>query len=372
MYNNSRGHYDYNYHNTRKPQGQGYARNGNFYPSFNYRKRQGEVEDIDPHPNTDIPIIKIRHSVKEGIRILVDRFAKSTGEVGWIGHSKFNEELREFTVDKIFVPKQTANFGNTTISGEGLVWIDINEPEFNSEEFRYWGHSHGPMGSVYPSGQDEIQMREFASSGVKWFCGTIHNTKGDIYGYAIDVEKGKFYKNIKVEILPPEMTEEQIRWLESVEQRVTYNPIKFTNVSQNKGSSTIKVLNEDASNALIESIWLKYSKGESHDLSEVELKSWMEDEDVTFVKKGGRTQVYIFNHYVPFGTFMLEIESLPYMNIRSYTKYVKDYGDQYGSVDIKDYINYVPEEDEGYEVYSESNDEFWNGLDFDGEYLFDQ
>jgi len=57
-----------------------------------------------------------------------------------------------------------------------------------ANSLRFWGHSHVDM-EVYPSGQDDSQMEEFAKGGSDFFIRAIFNKLGrircDIYYYSV-------------------------------------------------------------------------------------------------------------------------------------------------------------------------------------------
>ncbi|MCO6500488.1 MAG: hypothetical protein J5I47_08945 [Vicingus serpentipes] len=141
----------------------------------------------------DLPQIIIPWDVFEDIKSIVDaRYS----EIGWIGEAtKLSNKL--FRIDKVTVPQQEANAATTEISDEGIFEV-IMKNEINGDNFRYWGHSHGDMG-VFASGQDDTQMREFAES-CEWFVGTIHNRRGDMFGYLVDNARGIYFTNIDIVI----------------------------------------------------------------------------------------------------------------------------------------------------------------------------
>lgn len=148
-----------------------------------------KVEILENHS----PQIIIPYGVAMDIQEIVD---SKEGEVGWIGTVQILAP-NTYLIDKITVPLQKANASTTEITPEGLMGIIENEPEFEIARFNYWGHSHGKINSVYPSDQDRTQMKSFATT-CTIFVGTIHNRRGDYFGYVVDSEKGLFYTDVEV------------------------------------------------------------------------------------------------------------------------------------------------------------------------------
>lgn len=144
---------------------------------------------------TELPEIIIPWDVYEDIKAIVDtRYT----EIGWIGEAEKISKTK-FRINKVTIPTQEANHTTTEISDEGIFNSAIVKGEIDSDKFRYWGHSHGNMSSVTPSGQDNTQMKEFAES-CDWFIGTIHNRDGEMFGYMVDNRRGIYFTNLEIQI----------------------------------------------------------------------------------------------------------------------------------------------------------------------------
>lgn len=119
-------------------------------------------------------------------------------EVGWLGIAH-RENMEIFLEDVMLFP-QEVHATTTEISPEGLatfgeqLLIHPNGMEIWNN-IRVWGHSHVNM-AVFPSGQDDDQMKTFMQGGHPWFLRLIANKKGELRFDLFDYQYGLIYKNL--------------------------------------------------------------------------------------------------------------------------------------------------------------------------------
>lgn len=175
-----------------------------------------------------MPEIIIPYNIAVDISAIV---SSKTGEIGWIGEAE-EVEKNVFRINKVTVPLQDANGSTTEINAQGIVDIMKDEPDFDFDSFRYWGHSHGTM-STFASPQDKTMMKEFAES-CEWFIGTIHNNRGEVYAYIVDNRKGVYIEDILVKIENPDI-EPSRDWKKISKERVKFKTFAGTAHGKYKG-----------------------------------------------------------------------------------------------------------------------------------------
>lgn len=171
------------------------------------------------------PFILIPYEVMCDIEDIVAY--EKTDEVGWIGEATYNEKENDYTLSNIRLPFQEVNAGTCEITDEGLIDIMDNDKEFDIDKFRYWGHSHVNM-SVFASSQDEDQLRTFGKP-CDWFVGTVHNKKGEMFGYIVNKKDNLYYTEIPVIVLRAPTYKPKFDWkleLKTKVTKLTYTPKK--------------------------------------------------------------------------------------------------------------------------------------------------
>lgn len=116
-------------------------------------------------------------------------------EVGWLGTAyKYGNEIR---ITDVFLFDQEVHATTCELTPAGIadfvtnlyMSMESDEAMEISNNLTCWGHSHVNMG-VSPSGQDDIQLRSFASSGHEWFLRVIGNKRGEFEYTYIDYNNG--------------------------------------------------------------------------------------------------------------------------------------------------------------------------------------
>jgi hypothetical protein len=166
--------------------------------------------------NFKVPVIKISWQAYIDIWNIVNIHKD---EVGWYGEISKDEENGIYTIEKVVLPFQEVNGTKTLIPPEEIFDITVKRREIDVDKFGYWGHSHGSMSSVSPSGQDDEQMIFFSKHNTV-FIGTIHNLNGDIHGYAVDKRTGLFYKDIPVIVEKPEELNEYYNQIDELHAKI--------------------------------------------------------------------------------------------------------------------------------------------------------
>lgn len=145
--------------------------------------------------NLKAPIVQYTPEVKATIDLLV---ATCDKEVGWLGTVTAVDNV--YTVDRIFIPKQTVSSVETDIDPSSMADIDevLYASEGGSDRLYYWGHSHVNM-AVNPSGQDENQVREYLNACPK-FIRAIHNKSGDYKLDFYDRDMRVVFQNLDLKV----------------------------------------------------------------------------------------------------------------------------------------------------------------------------
>lgn len=122
-------------------------------------------------------------------------------EVGWLGTAY--KEGNEIRVTDVFLFDQEVHATTCELTPGGIAdfvtnlynIMDADEAMEISNNLTCWGHSHVRMG-VSPSGQDDIQLRSFSSSGHEWFLRVIGNKFGEYEYTYIDYTLGIEIKDL--------------------------------------------------------------------------------------------------------------------------------------------------------------------------------
>lgn len=114
-------------------------------------------------------------------------------EIGWLGYVSKLDNNR-YLIEDVFLLKQKVHSTTTEIDPEALANLATSLIKQGQEgialynKIRVWGHSHVNM-STSPSGQDDSQMNEFATSD--FYIRLIGNKKGEwnvcLYDYANNI-----------------------------------------------------------------------------------------------------------------------------------------------------------------------------------------
>lgn len=137
-------------------------------------------------------------------------------EVGWLGTAyKVGNEIR---ITDVFLFEQEVHATTCELTPGGIAdfvtnlynTIDADEAMEISNNLTCWGHSHVRMG-VSPSGQDDIQLRSFSSSGHEWFLRVIGNKFGEYEYTYIDYISGIEIKDLDWRIEIPGLTLDDIK-----------------------------------------------------------------------------------------------------------------------------------------------------------------
>lgn len=103
-------------------------------------------------------------------------------EVGWLGTVE-KTPSGDFLITEVFLIKQEVSPVNTDLSEEGIAELAQELFDTRTDGFelvnaiRFWGHSHVRM-DTSPSGQDNLQMKQFRENGCDWFVRGILNKLG--------------------------------------------------------------------------------------------------------------------------------------------------------------------------------------------------
>lgn len=138
------------------------------------------------------PRVIIPANLLEYIREIV---AQCEDEVSWVMEVT---ELKnyDYEIESVFIPRQKVHSVTTEFDASDIAHLMENEPTFNPEKWRGWGHSHVNM-PVKPSSQDEKQMIEFANE-CDFFIGMIHNKDGEIFCWVVDSKRQIFVSDVEV------------------------------------------------------------------------------------------------------------------------------------------------------------------------------
>ena len=137
-------------------------------------------------------------------------------EVGWLGTAyKIGNEIR---VTDVFLFEQEVHATTCELTPGGIAdfvtelynTMDADDAMEISNNLTCWGHSHVRM-SVSPSGQDDIQLRSFASSGHEWFLRVIGNKMGEYEYTYIDYTLGIEIKDLDWRINIPGLELDDIK-----------------------------------------------------------------------------------------------------------------------------------------------------------------
>lgn len=133
-------------------------------------------------------------------------------EVGWLGTAY--KEGSVIRIKDVFLFDQEVHATTCELTPGGIadfvtnlyMTMDSDDAMEISNNLTCWGHSHVNMG-VSPSGQDDIQLRSFSSSGHEWFLRVIGNKRGEYEYTYIDYTTGIEIRDIdwRVEIPGLEM-----------------------------------------------------------------------------------------------------------------------------------------------------------------------
>lgn len=176
----------------------------------------------------DVPTIVVNQLALLKILILVDAIDL---EVGWLGTAK--RVGSDFLVGDVFIFEQDVSHGHTELSTDSMSEIMsevLTRPDgeeiFNNT--RFWGHSHGD-GGVYPSSQDDSQMKLFEGFGADFFLRGIFNRRGEINFSLYDYQRGLAFHHTpwkvggeKVSHKTYEMIRTELR--EGMRKKVVYLP----------------------------------------------------------------------------------------------------------------------------------------------------
>lgn len=184
---------------------------------------------------SDFPTIQMTEEAYVDISAVV---AAVSTEVGWYGVVDWTAD-NNLLISKIYIPAQQCHAATTEITATGMAdlcqsimdeereaGIDMDHSATN--RLRYWGHSH-VQGAVGASGQDDLQMKNFAEMGLEYMIRGIHNKKGDtqfdIYYYR-DNKIFMHFRDVEWEVLPQENKyAEQIKKIEDlIKERVSEFP----------------------------------------------------------------------------------------------------------------------------------------------------
>lgn len=167
-------------------------------------------------------MIKMRHIIQE-----------CKEEVGWLGSIK--ELDKDFILEDVFIFEQEVHAATCEITPDGLdkfaneVLALPNGIELINS-LKFWGHSHVNM-SIYPSGQDDNQLKDFAGEN-KYYFRAIGNKKDELKIDFIDYESNLAYININYELYVPGIQEELESLKKDIKEKVkpkSYGYTAYTN-----------------------------------------------------------------------------------------------------------------------------------------------
>lgn len=124
---------------------------------------------------------------------------QSVDEVSWVMEVVEKDNF-VYEVEGVYIPTQKVHATTTEFTGEDIMKLCEEEPEFSPEKWRGWGHSHVNM-SVSPSGQDESQMLDFAKACDDFFVGMIHNKQGQFFCWLVDHKRKILFKDVYVNVI---------------------------------------------------------------------------------------------------------------------------------------------------------------------------
>ncbi len=143
-------------------------------------------------------------------------------EVGWMGHVR--RVGPDFLIHRIFMVEQEVSGVTCELDSEAIAQYAagcLSEPDgeemFNS--IRFWGHSHGSMGTS-PSGQDEAQLHELASRGGEYFLRGIFNKLGRAEFTIALPAAGVWLRDAEWQILEPADEARKAFWQAEVASKV--------------------------------------------------------------------------------------------------------------------------------------------------------
>lgn len=183
--------------------------------------------------NEGMPVIYLTREVHRDMCIITNEAAE---EIGWLGTVK--KVGRNYVVTELFLPKQSANATTCEISEDGISAI-IEELKKEgrdylkiANEIRFWGHSHHTMGST-PSGQDDKQLDELATSCGNYFISAITTKGGRIEFVLYLYEAGLEIHDCTWKVWEPNNAKRVEMWKAAIKERVSKKA--FTHVVNQYG-----------------------------------------------------------------------------------------------------------------------------------------
>ena len=123
-------------------------------------------------------------------------------EIGWLGYvTKLDKDT--YLIEDVFLLKQKVHSATTEIDPDALASLATNLIKQGNEgialynKIRMWGHSHVNMGTS-PSGQDDNQMDEFATSD--FYIRLIGNKSGDWNVCLYDYENNVVWSGLQLQL----------------------------------------------------------------------------------------------------------------------------------------------------------------------------
>jgi len=185
------------------------------------------------HPKTAVKHVK-PPLVRVGMKALSDMAALVDivdSEVGWLGTVEVMDNM-DFIIHEIFLPKQNVHLATTEIDPEGYAELvteliaQRTDGVKVANSIRFWGHSHVNMG-VFPSGQDEDQLRSLVQDAEDYFIAARANKHGSM---RFDIQ---YASGIQIDDLPwePYLQDDETlgAWRTQVEAKV--KPLIETGIS---------------------------------------------------------------------------------------------------------------------------------------------
>lgn len=142
-------------------------------------------------------------------------------EIGWLGTAYKNVENNTIFIDDVYLFDQDVHGATTEITPEGLSQFAeelLSQGDAGIEiwnNLKMWGHSHVNM-DVFPSGQDNSQMKTFKEGGHDWFIRLICNKKGEMKLDLYDYETGVVYTDLPWVEIPSEEEREITRRIDEL------------------------------------------------------------------------------------------------------------------------------------------------------------
>lgn len=137
-------------------------------------------------------------------------------EVGWLATAY--KEGNVIRIKDAFLFDQEVHATTCELTPGGIadfvtnlyMTMDADEAMEISNNLTCWGHSHVNM-SVTPSGQDDIQLRSFSTSGHDWFLRVIGNKRGEFEYTYIDYNSGIEIRDLDWSIIIPGLDMEDMK-----------------------------------------------------------------------------------------------------------------------------------------------------------------